>query len=210
VRHRIGIRTALTFALAAVLLLAAFAAPAPASAGLLGTGTAAECDPDTSQVFRPWGDSAYYRLAPGGSFDSGPSWSLSGGARVVSGNEPYRLVAGTRSLSLPAGSTATSPTMCFAFGDWHARFMVRNTGASTGRLEVDILVRSLLGVVSVLDGGTVRADGTWDPSPEMSALLTNLGGLTSLTKAVSFRLQAKGTGAQFQVDNVFLDPFRSR
>jgi hypothetical protein len=119
-------------------------------------------------------------------------------------------VAGTRSLSLPAGSTATSPAMCFAFGDWHARFMVRNTGASTGRLEVDILVRSLLGVVSLLDGGTVRADGTWDPSPEMSALLTNVGGLTSLTKAVSFRLQAKGTGAQFQVDNVFLDPFRSR
>lgn len=209
-RNRIGIRGALTFALAAVLLLAAFAAPAPASAGLLATGTAAECNPETSQVFRPWGDSAYYRLAPGGSFDSGPPWSLSGGARVVTGNEPYRLVAGTHSLSLPAGSTATSPTMCFAFGDWHARFMVRNTGASTGRLEVDILVRSLLGVVSVLDGGTVRADGTWDPSPELSALVTNVGGLTGLTKAVSFRLQAKGTGAQFQVDNVFLDPFRSR
>ncbi len=44
----------------------------------------------------------------------------------------------------------------------------------------------------------------------MSATLTNLGGLLGLTKSVSFRLQAKGTGAQFQVDNVFLDPFRSR
>jgi len=210
VRNRIGIKAALTFALAAVLLLAAFAAPAPASAGLLSTGTATECDPDTSQVFLAWGDDAYYRLAPGGSFDSGPSWSLGGGARVVTGNEPYKLVAGTRSLLLPAGSTATSPAMCFAYGDWHARFMVRNTGASTGRLEVDILVRSLLGLVSVLDGGTVKADGTWDPSPEISAFLTNLGGLTSLTKAVSFRLRSKGTGAQFQVDDVFLDPFRSR
>lgn len=206
---RIGIKTALTFALAAVLLLAAFAAPAPASAGLLTTGTATECDPNTAQVFRPWGDSAYYRLAPGGSFDSGPSWSLAGGARLVTGNEPYKLTAGTRSLYLPAGSTATSPAMCFGWGDWHARFMVRNPGAA-GRLEVDILVRSLLGVVSVLDGGTIRADGTWDPSPEMSALLTNLGGLLSLTKSISFRLQAKGTGAQFQVDSVFLDPFRSR
>jgi hypothetical protein len=210
VRHRIGIKAALTFALAAVLLLAAFAAPAPASAGLLTTGTSTECDPNTAQVFQAWGDSAYYRLVPGGSFDSGPSWSLGGGARVVSGNEPYKLVAGTRSLSMPAGSAATSPTMCFAYGDWHARFVVRNTGASTARLEVDILVRSLLGVVSVLDGGTVKADGTWDPSPEVSATLTNLGGLLGLTKAVSFRLQAKGTGAQFQVDDVFLDPFRSR
>jgi hypothetical protein len=210
VSNRIGIKTALTFALAAVLLLAAFAAPAPASAGLLSTGTADECDPDISQAFRAWGDSAYYRLAPGGSFDSGPSWSLAGGARVVSGNEPYRVVAGTRSLSLPAGSTATSPTMCFAFGDWHARFVVRNTGSTAGQLEVDILVRNLLGVLSVLDGGTVRADGTWDPSPRVTATISNLGGLLGLTKAVSFRLKAKGTGAQFQVDNVFLDPFRSR
>ena len=93
-------------------------------------------DPDTAQVFQAWGDDAYYRLAPGGSFDGGPSWSLAGGARVVSGNEPYRLVAGTRSLSLPAGSTATSPAMCFAYGDWHARFVVRNTGASTVKLKL--------------------------------------------------------------------------
>jgi len=70
-------------------------------------------------------------------------------------------------------------------------------------------VRSLLGVVSVLDGGSVRADGTWDPSPEVSALLTNLGGLLGLTRSVSFRLQASGSGAAFQVDNVFLDPFKS-
>jgi len=57
--------------------------------------------------------------------------------------------------------------------------------------------------------GTVRADGTWDPSPEVSALLSNVGGLLGLTKSVSFRLQANGSGAAFQVDNVFLDPFKS-
>jgi len=210
VRNRIGMRAALTFTFAAVLLLAAFAAPAAASAGLLSTGTAAECDPDTTQVFSAWGDDAYYRLVPGGTFEGGAAWSLAGGARVVAGNEPFRLVSGTHSLSLPAGSTATSPAMCFAYGDWHSRFVVRNTGATSGRLEVDVVVRSLLGLVSVLDGGEVRADGTWDPSPEVSAFLTNVGGLTGLTKAVSFRLRAKGTGALFQVDNVFLDPFRSR
>jgi hypothetical protein len=208
VRNGIGIKAALTFASAAVLMLAAFTAPA--SAGLLSTGAASECDPDTGQVFRAWGDDAYYRLVPGGTFEGDASWSLAGGARVVSGNEPYRLRSGSHSLSLPAGSTATSPTTCFAFGDWHARFVVRNTGAASGRLEVDILVRNLLGVVSILDGGAVRADGTWDPSPEVSATLTNLGGLLGLTRAVSFRLQAKGSGAKFQVDNVFLDPFRSR
>jgi len=85
---------------------------------------------------------------------------------------------------------------------------VRNAGTS-GSLEVDILVRSLLGVLSVLDGGTVHADGTWDPSPEVSATLTNVTGLLGSTKSVAFRLHSSGTSAAFQVDNVFLDPFKS-
>jgi len=195
-------------------LVVALAAPGAANAGLLtgilSTGSASYCDPDVSQYFAPWGDSAWYRLVPGGTFEGSHGWSLSGGAKVVSGNEPWRVKSKTdsRSLYLPAGSTATSPTTCFDFGDWHARFFVRNA-RSGGTLEVDILVRSLVGVLSVLDGGYVKADGTWDPSPEVSALVTNVGGLLG-TKAVSFRLKAKGSGAAFQVDDVFLDPFRSR
>jgi hypothetical protein len=187
----------------------ALAAPGTAGAGLLTTGTSSNCDPNTSQAFGDWGDTAYYRLAPGGTFEGTTSWSVSGGAKTVAGNDPYGVVDGTRSLYLPAGSSATSPSMCFDFGDWHARFMTRNTGATGATLEVDILVRSLLGVLSVLDGGTVSADGTWDPSPEMSATLTNVTGLLTLTKSVSFRLTARGTGAAFQVDNFFLDPFKS-
>lgn len=192
---------------------AAFAlvAPSAANGGLLTTGAASDCNPETSQVFAPWGDTANYRLVPGGSFESGsPSWALSGGAKLVNGNERFGVIPGTRSLSLPSGATATSPTMCFAVGDWHARFFVRNTGNTSANLEVDILVPSLLGVVSVLDGGYVKADGTWDPSPRVSAVLTNVGSLLGLTKAVSFRLKARGTGAVFRVDNVFLDPFRCR
>jgi hypothetical protein len=189
----------------------ALIAPGAASAGLLTTGAASDCNPEVSQVFAPWGDSANYRLVPGGSFESGsPSWALSGGAKLVSGNERFNVIPGTRSLYLPSGSTATSPTMCFTIGDWHARFFTRNTGNTNANLEVDILVPSLLGVVSVLDGGYVKADGTWDPSPRVSAALSNVGGLLGLTRAVSFRLKARGTGAEFQVDDVFLDPFRCR
>ncbi len=200
---RIGGLLALTTAIVAL------AAPGSASAGLLTTGTSSNCDPDTTQAFEDWGDTSQYRLVPGGTFEGTNSWSLAGGAKTVAGNEPFGVVDGTRSLYLSSGATATSPTMCFTFGDWHARFLVRNTGSTGARLDVDILVRSLLGVVSVLDGGSVRADGTWDPSPEVSALLTNLGGLLGLTRSVSFRLQASGSGAAFQVDNVFLDPFKS-
>jgi hypothetical protein len=206
VRHKIGIaKVGTVLAIAALGLFAT----GSASAGLLFTAPASECNPETTQAFEDWGDTALYRLVPGGTFESGvASWSLSGGAKVVSGNEPFGVVPGTRSLLLPAGATATSPTMCFGFGDWHTRFFVRNTGSTSARLEVDIISKNLLGIVSVLDGGVVRADGTWDPSPEVSALLTNVGGLLGTTKAVSFRLKASGTGAQFQVDNVFLDPLR--
>ncbi len=192
------------------LLAAALTFPGGAGAQLLTTDEASDCDPNTSQAFARWGDTAFYRLAPGGGFEGTSSWSLANGAKTVAGNEPFGLVPGRRSLSLPAGAVATSPTMCFAFGDWHARFLVRNTGSTSARLEVDVLVHSLLGVVSTLDGGELQAGSKWAPSPRMSALLTNVGGLAGSTKAISFRLRARGSGAAFQVDSFFLDPFKSR
>ena len=44
----------------------------------------------------------------------------------------------------------------------------------------------------------------------MSALVGNVGGLLGTTAAVSLRLKAHGAGAKFQVDDVFLDPFKAR
>ena len=210
---RDGIGTTARGIIGIAAVACALALPGAASAGLLtgilSTSEASYCDADVNQYFKRWGDSALYRLVPGGSFEGTHGWRLTNGSKVVSGNEPWYVKGyGSRSLYLPAGSTATSPTTCFDFGDWHARFFVRNRGGG-GSLEVDILVRSLVGVLSVIDGGTVRADGTWDPSPRVSALVTNVGGLVG-TEAVSFRLKARGSGAAFQVDDVFLDPFRSR
>ncbi len=189
--------------------LLALAVPASAQADLLGTESASGCD-STSTPFAPWADYANYGLVPGGSFEPGmPSWSLAGGAEIVAGNEPFYVRGddGKRSLLLPAGSSALSPTTCFEFGDWHARFFVRNAGA-TGVPEVDIVVRSLLGTLSVLGGGYVTAESAWQPSPRMSALVSNVGALLG-TKAVAIRLRSNGSGAAFQVDDVYLDPFKS-
>jgi len=190
-------------------VLVTLAIPAASSAGLLFTGSADTCDPDATQPFQPWGDDANYALMGGGAFESGdPGWSLSGGAKVVSGNEPYYLEARSdaRSLLIPAGATAISPTSCFAFGDWHLRFVARNAGSSRGSLDVDIVVRSLLGVLSILDGGSVSPNGTWAPSSKVSALVSNVGGLLP-TRAVAVRLHASGTA--YQVDDVYLDPWKS-
>jgi hypothetical protein len=183
-------------------LLAVFASPA--NAGLLGTGSASYCDPFSSQVFHPWGDQSNYMLTPGGSFEESTTlWKLSGGAKVISGNDPYFIHSkgDRRSLYMPAGSSASTPTMCFAAGDWHLRFM----GTGNGQLRVAVTVNSLLGVLSILDGGTVSNNGSWKPSPQVGLLLTNVTGLLT-TKAISIRLTA--TSGTSQIDDVYLDPFK--
>ncbi len=194
-------------ALAAIAAAAGAIAPA-AEGGLIATAPPSGCDPQASQPFAPWGDNANYLLMPGGSFERGqPQWSLSGGAYVGPGNEPFRVERdhGTRSLYLPAGATAISPTGCFEFGDWHARFFVRGSGPTTARLKVDVLVESLLGVLTVVDGGSVAPSGEWRPSPRIGMLVCNVTALAG-TKAVALRFRAMN--GNFQVDDVYIDPWK--
>ncbi|HSC50164.1 MAG TPA: hypothetical protein VLD16_07870 [Gaiellaceae bacterium] len=197
-------------ALTGVAIVAALATASTAKAGLLSTGSASYCDPTASQVFAPWGDSSYYARLFNGSFEGGSTgWNLSGGARIVSGNEPFFVgdADDSHSLLLPSGSSATSATVCFALADWHLRLFARNVGSTRGQLHVQVVVPSLLGVLSVLDGGTVSAGDTWQPSPRLALLLSNVTSLLG-TKAVAFRFTPVGTGAAFQLDDVYLDPWK--
>jgi len=199
--------------LCGVAIVAALAMTSTAKAGLIGTGSASYCDPTPAQTFAPWNDSAYYASLFNGGFEGGSAgWSLSGGARVVSGNEPF--FVGSRhdshSLLLPEGSSAVSGTVCFATGDWHLRLFARNVGSRTGSLHVQVVVPSLLGgLLTVLDGGTISGDGVWAPSPRLELLLCNVTGLLG-TKAVAFRFTPAGRGAAFQIDDVYLDPWKDR
>jgi hypothetical protein len=200
----------LGFALAGLLAATALMVTPSAQAGLIGTGPASGCS-TPSKVFSPWGDYRNYLLVPGGAFEAGtPAWALSGGAKVMAGNEPFyvRSAQDKNSLYLPNGSSALSPTVCFGLGDWHARFFVRNVGSSNGRLKVDVTVKSLLGLVSLLDGGSISGTGVWAPSPDIGLTLTNVCSLLGV-KAISFRFRPVGTGAAFQVDDVYLDPWKS-
>jgi hypothetical protein len=195
-----------------VAIIAAFAlAPtAKAKAAVIRSGAASYCDPTSSQVFSRFGDSAYYARMMNGGFENGSTaWVLSGGARVVSGNEPYYLTGNTRdshSLLLPAGSSAYSGTVCFALGDWHLRLMAKRLSASGG-LRVQVIVPSILGILTILDGGTINGSGTWAPSPRMALLLSNVLSLVG-TRAVAFKFTPVGAGASYQIDDVYLDPWK--
>ena len=200
-------------ALCGVVIVAALALTTTAKAGLIGTGSASYCDPTSEQVFAPWGDSFYYATLLNGGFEGGSTgWFLSGGARVVSGNEPFFVghAGDSHSLLLPEGSSAYSGTVCFAFADWHMRLFAKNVGAARGQLRVQVIVPSLLGgLLTILDGGTIGGNGTWAPSPQLKLALCNVTSLLG-TRAVAFRFTPVGAGAAFQIDDVYLDPWKDR
>jgi hypothetical protein len=174
---------------------------APASAGL---GLA--CPSPTTTPFAAWSDYAHYAFLPDGGFESGGSgWSLSGGARAVSGNESFYVHSklDKTSLSLPAGASATSPPMCISLLSSKMRFVARGDAGS--KVKVQILYRGLLSsVLGILDGGTYTVGGPWNASPQIGML----GGvLPLLTSGVSFRFTAVGGAAA--IDDVYLDPMKS-
>lgn len=197
-RRRLGIFT--------LALAAAFILPAAASAGCP--------DRPAEREFARWLDPFNYTLVPGGDFESGATgWKLTGGARIVDGNEPFYLRAARdrRSLYLPAGSSATSPFVCVELLDPVARFVSRNRGSLLGVLTVEALIRTPLGTIA-LPGGVDAVLSGWHPSlPVLVAgnLVSGLN-LRDGTAEVAFRFRTTGLFAAWQVDDVFVDPFRSR
>jgi hypothetical protein len=200
------------------LVLLALSAPA-AQAGLISgvlpglvspSDTPSTCDTTSSQAFKSVdGDRSNYVLVPGGSFEAGATgWTLGRGATVVSGNEPWKVngAKDNRSLYIPSGSFATTPPMCFAPGDWHMRFFAASSSSRYSSLQVRVRVKSLLGVLSVLDGGKIAANTAWQPSPRLALLLTNVTGLLS-TDSVSFQF-VPSDSASWRIDDVYLDPWR--
>jgi hypothetical protein len=193
--------------------VAVAATAAPASAGL---GVA--CPDPTSQVFLPWDDPAQYAFVPNGGFETGAGgWTLSGGAKVVGGNESFFVHgAGERySLSLPAGSSATTPPMCVGLFSSKMRFFASNAGSADSRLRVQVIynggVGGLLGLVGKTLGlselGYVAGGADWAPSPAVGMLG---GTLPLLTRSVQFRFAPVDRSGGWRIDDVYLDPLMHR
>jgi hypothetical protein len=189
--------------------LAAVFAIAVLSLGLAAVSARACSYPGAKPVFAPWGDQHSYVLAPDGGFESGGTgWSLRG-AQVVTGNESYQLngAADSRSLALPAASSATSPPICMSIDTPLFRFVARNTGDPSSRLRVEA-VYSLLGLVRTNVVNTVTAGPEWEPSKSMSTVLglsTIVG--TILPSSINIRFTPLDSTGKWQVDDLYVDPF---
>jgi hypothetical protein len=153
--------------------------------------------PTLSQPFAPWLDYAHYELAPGGDFESS-TWTMAGGASLVTGSEPYAVTGtlGSSSLSLPAGSSAQSPVTCVDATSPSIRFFI----AGTGSVQVSLVAGS-----SVVPAGVAAAGGQWEPTPVLvttaAVLAAPSGGTAQVAVAVS------GLSGNPRVDDVFIDPW---
>lgn len=201
-RGRFACVSALGGVVAAAVLAGSIATPAALGAG---------CPPPPTPVhpFQQWSDSNTYVLTSGGSFEQGGpnAWSLSGGASILPGNEPWYVNSKSdhQSLYLPAGSSATSGCTSAPMINSMVRFFANNVGSASGGLHVEIIVNG--GKNGVLDGGLISPAAGWSPTSQINVPWAHpLKGAVQL----QVRLTAVGAGAAFDIDDVYLDPIKSQ
>jgi hypothetical protein len=203
------IRRAALAALAATAVTGALAAPA--NAGIL-TASATNCnDGPLTQPFARWSDRAYYKQVGGGAFEpAATGWTLRGGARVVAGNEPWkvRAAADSRSLLLPAGSSATTPAVCVGLAEPTLRFFAKKNRGLLSTLAVSVWVKTSLGLEVPVPIGVLLGNGQWKPSHRMLIVANLLPLLPGDRTPVAFTFTP--LLGEWQIDDVYVDPMRMR
>jgi hypothetical protein len=203
------------FVATAACAAAAIAAPA-ANAGVLVSSAESCATQQFSNPFSRWGDAAAYTPVPGGAFEGGQKgWTLSGGAKVVAGNESFKVGSGTdtSSLYIPQGGVATSPAMCVGLSEPTIRWFQKQSNSLlglglTGAMTVSVLTETSLGVVLETPVGVGLLGTSWSPSLT-GLIVTNLLPLLPGDKtAVAFRFRA--VTSAWNVDDVYVDPYQRR
>jgi hypothetical protein len=191
----------LTLLIVLVCALAGTSATAQA-----GTVLGGNCG-SLATVFAPWSDYASYYFAPNGGFESGTTgWTLSGGAAVTSGNDPFNLSGrGTHALAIPTGGSA-SITVCYGLTYPAVRFVAAGAGGSAV-IHVRVYAKSLLGVLSTLDGGRFTVASGWAPAPKLSTLFS---ALASPLGTKSMQLQITVESGKALIDDLYVDPFLTK
>ena len=188
--------------LIAVVAAAMVSVPA-ANAGLLDPVTQLvlpTCG-STTYPFAQFGDRYPYYAFSNNGFEAGSTgWSLAGGAYVGSGNEPWYVGgAGSRSLVLPKGATATSPGFCINLLDPVVRMFAHGTAGSS--LQVQVIFRGLSGnLTGILDVSNETGTGAWTPTGLFNSQLA----LPLLTSYAQIRITA--VSGSWQVDDAYVDP----
>jgi hypothetical protein len=150
---------------------------------------------DVRKAFESWGDDADYSLAPGGDLESTAGWSFKGGAKIVRGNEDLGIQGGTHSLTLPLGSSATSPAFCVDESTPYFRFAAKPTSAVAGYTAV-VIYRDAAGTPTKAQF-TASSFQSWSPGKWAPSAISPLGVKIPLLnggKTASVQIQFNSTG----------------
>jgi hypothetical protein len=194
------------------LLLLATTAPAANAAGTAANPL--DCRPQGSfvQPFTPWNDAGDYTLSPGGNFEGGlDGWTLTNGAGLAAGNETFQIGGpdDAASLALPSGSSAVSAPICIDDTYPWFRLFARNAGDQKSTLKVEVLYMDSKGKVQVRASGNYKATSPqWAPTGTMKIDLTFDPDSAGGAAPVAFRVTPQGKGGAWQIDDLYVDPFR--
>ena len=205
-------RRGLRIVAAALGLATLAAAPAQAKSAIANPY---DCKPDPTltQPFAPFNDLGLYTPVADQGVEAGAaSWTLSGGAGVVAGNEPWHVAgaADRHALDLPAGSSATTAPICIDETYPHFRLFALNAGSGKRSLEIDVLYYDTKGKLQgTKPYGYESASTAWQPTPTIAIDVWDKS--PTAAAPVAFRFVPKGKDAHFVIDDVFVDPYaRSR
>ena len=197
----------LTTAVATIALLL-IAAPG-AKAGVL-VESAPDCAEESlTNPFLPWLDPMDYQFAPDGGFEGGAEgWSLKNGAAGASGNESHYVhdAGDSKSLAMPAGSSATSPTICVGLEHPTIRFFAKKTSGLVPTMAVEVKFELATGAVASAPVGVVTPSSSWQPTLPMPVVANLLPLLPGDHTPVQFKVTAL-TG-DWKIDDVYVDPTR--
>ena len=163
------------------------------------------------QPFANWGDPDYYLPAPNGSFESGaaPDWTLTGGSAVEGPGSPVTGASTAYALTLPPGSSATTPSICVDDGSPYSRMFayttLRNFKFKTS-LRVELLYTDNSGRPVTKLVTTLPDEPYWDATSQMT-----------LPKPVAIKPDASGylsvryrftplNGTAWRIDDLYVDP----
>jgi hypothetical protein len=190
---------------AAVAAVLTFAGPASAEA----VAPEVCVTPSFSQAFLPWDDDGLYTLSPGGDFEVPPAgWTLTRGARVVEGNEPFHVggSADRASLLLPEGAGAVSAPMCVDETYSSFRFFARSASGDKRGLSVEVLWEQSGATRSKKVHLDKAAGAAWTPVKSVRLPAGALSG--DGLEPVTFRFEAED--GDWQIDDLYVDPFMRR
>jgi hypothetical protein len=201
-------RTSRTLFAAAVAAMALLAPAGTANAGILSQSAGPCPSYPLSSPFASWLDPMKYTLAPGGDFESASGLTLTGGAKIVAGNETSHVhgAGDDSSLLLPHGATATTGPVCVSLDKPTVRFFAKRQGFSLLPLmTVEGVFTTKTGATASLPlVGVPLAGNSWS----LQLPFVTTGALLELGDTTTMRFRLRALTGDWQVDDFYVDPVR--